>query len=57
MRFLIDLVGPDRVMVGSDYNMDAGYARPVEFVESIPGLTAGERELILAGNAARLLKI
>ncbi len=55
MRFLIEMVGADRVLVGSDYNMDAGYQRPVEFVESIPGLTASEREMILAGNAAKLL--
>ncbi len=31
--------------------------RPVEFVESIPQLSAYERELILGGNSARLLKI
>lgn len=55
MRFLIEMVGVDRIMVGSDYNMDAGYSRPVEFVDTIPGLTANERELILSGNAARLL--
>jgi aminocarboxymuconate-semialdehyde decarboxylase len=54
MRFLIELAGADRIMVGSDYNMDAGYPRPVEFVESIPGLTGEERDLILGANAARV---
>lgn len=57
MRFLIDMVGVDRIVVGSDYNMDAGYPRPVEFVDSIPGLTGEEREMILARNAADLIKI
>jgi len=57
MRFLIDLVGVDRIVMGSDYNMDAGYPRPVEFVDSIPGLTANERDMILGGNAARLLGV
>ena len=57
MRFLIDMVGAERVMLGSDYNMDAGYARPVEFVDAIPGLTASEREQILGGNAARVLRL
>jgi len=32
-------VGIDRIMIGSDYNMDAGYPQPVEFVDTIPGLT------------------
>ncbi len=43
MRFLIEMVGIDRIVVGSDYNMDAGYPRPVEFVDTIPGLTAQPR--------------
>jgi aminocarboxymuconate-semialdehyde decarboxylase len=57
LRFLIELVGVDRIVVGSDYNMDAGYPRPVEFVDTIPGLTSTEREMILADNAASLLRL
>ena len=57
IRFLIDLVGADRVVVGSDYNFDMGYEQPVDFVEGIPGLTERERKLILSDNAARLLKL
>jgi predicted TIM-barrel fold metal-dependent hydrolase len=49
------MVGIDRIVVGSDYNMDAGYSRPVEFVDRIPGLTSEERMAILEGNAGRLL--
>ena len=56
MRYLIEMVGIDRIVIGSDYNMDAGYPRPVKFVDTIPGLTARERELILSGNAARILQ-
>ena len=37
--------------------IDAGYPRPVEFVDKIPTLTAQERELILSGNALRMLKL
>jgi aminocarboxymuconate-semialdehyde decarboxylase len=55
VRFLIEMVGIDRIVVGSDYNMDAGYPLPVEFVDRIPGLTPEERKAILEGNAARLL--
>lgn len=57
MRFLIDLVGADRIVVGSDYNFDMGYERPVDFVDQIPGLSQRERELILGGNMARLFKL
>ncbi len=57
MRYLMQMVGADRIVVGSDYNMDAGYSRPVEFVDTIPALTAHERERILGANAARLLKV
>ena len=57
MRAVIELVGADRVVLGSDYNQDMSYERPVEFVESIPGLSAAEREMILSGNAARMLRL
>jgi len=57
IRFLIDLVGADRIVIGSDYNFDAGYPQPVDFVEKIPGLTDKERRLILGENAARFLKL
>jgi len=57
IRFLIDLVGADRIVVGSDYNFDMGYEQPIEFVEQVPGLTERERKLILRENAARLLRL
>jgi len=57
MRFLVELVGADRIVLGSDYDQDMQYERPVEFVESVPGLSKREREMILGGNARRLLKI
>lgn len=57
MRAVIDLVGADRVLIGSDYNFDVGYRRPTDFVDRIPGLTRRERELIFGENAARLLRL
>jgi len=57
LRFLIELVGADRVMLGSDYNQDMQYERPVEFLDTVPGLTPQERQLILEGNAKRLLRL
>jgi aminocarboxymuconate-semialdehyde decarboxylase len=57
MRTLIELVGADRVVCGTDYPQGMAVMKPVEYVESIPGITQRERELILCENPARLLKI
>lgn len=57
LRYLIDLVGADRVVLGSDYDQDMQYERPVHFLEQVPGLSARERRMILSENAQRLLKL
>jgi aminocarboxymuconate-semialdehyde decarboxylase len=57
MRDLIDLVGVDRIVTGTDFPQGMAVKQPVDFVESIPGLTHEERTAILCGNPARLLKI
>jgi aminocarboxymuconate-semialdehyde decarboxylase len=57
MRNLIDLVGVDRVVAGTDFPQGMSVKQPVDFVESIPGLTHEERSAILCENPARLLKI
>lgn len=57
MRNLIDLVGADRVVAGTDFPQRMAVTRPVEFVESIPGLSHREREMILCHNPAALLQI
>jgi aminocarboxymuconate-semialdehyde decarboxylase len=55
MRYLIDLVGADRVMLGSDYCFDMGPARPRQIVDTQLRLSAADRARILTGNARRLL--
>jgi aminocarboxymuconate-semialdehyde decarboxylase len=57
MRYLIDTVGADRVVCGTDFPQGMGVMKPVEYVEAIPGITKRERELILCENPARLLKL
>lgn len=57
MRNLIDLVGVDRIVTGTDFPQGMSVKQPVDFIESIPGLTHREREMILSDNPARLLKI
>lgn len=57
LRYLIRLVGADRVMVGSDYCFDLGYERPVEIVTKLARLRRADQARILGGTAARLLRL
>lgn len=56
LRYLIGLVGADRVMLGSDYCFDMGYERPVEVITRLRGLSRSDQARILGGNAIRLLR-
>src|SRR5579862_2343059 len=56
-RDLIDIVGVDRVVCGTDFPQLMAIMNPVEYVEAIPGITKREREMILCDNPARLLKV
>jgi aminocarboxymuconate-semialdehyde decarboxylase len=56
VKFLISEAGADRVMLGSDYCLDMGYLRPVQDLDEL-NLSARDRDLILHGTAAKLLKI
>jgi aminocarboxymuconate-semialdehyde decarboxylase len=55
LRLLVETMGAERVMLGSDYPYPLG-ERPVgQVVRSADFLTDRQRELLLAGNAARFL--
>ena len=54
---LIEQVGADRVMMGSDCPADMSYTHPVDVVEGLIDVPENERLLILGLNAARLLKL
>jgi len=56
-RELIDIVGIDRVVCGTDFPQLMAIMKPVEYVEAIPNITQREREMILCENPARLLKV
>jgi aminocarboxymuconate-semialdehyde decarboxylase len=45
------------VVLGSDYCFDMGLTDPVGTVERLASIPAAERELILGGTAARLLRL
>jgi aminocarboxymuconate-semialdehyde decarboxylase len=54
LRALIDYVGPEHVLLGSDYPFDMGDARHVDTVRAL-GLAPDVEAAILAGNAERLV--
>ncbi len=57
LRNLIDKYGHEHVLLGTDYPFDMGEEDPVGLINSVPRLPSAEREKIMGGNAARLLKI
>jgi aminocarboxymuconate-semialdehyde decarboxylase len=56
-RMLIELVGVDRVVCGTDFPQAMAIMKPVDYVEKIPGITQREAETILCDNPARLLRL
>jgi aminocarboxymuconate-semialdehyde decarboxylase len=55
LRFLIDLVGVERICLGSDYPFPLGEQRPGSLIESLEGLSSEDRERLLAGTALEFL--
>jgi aminocarboxymuconate-semialdehyde decarboxylase len=55
VRHLIELVGADRIVIGTDHPYDAGLDQPIAAIEEIPNLTSDEHALIRGRNALRLL--
>ena len=54
-RHLINKVGADRVVIGSDHPFDMGPADLMGGIDAIPGLTPGEREQVCSRTALSLL--
>ena len=56
LRFLCDVAGADKIMLGSDYPIGIGDPDPCGIVDATP-LTAAERRAILGENAARVFHV
>lgn len=56
LHYLLNLVGADQVMVGSDYPFDMGVEQPADIVHALK-LDHAAQEKILFGNATRLFAL
>lgn len=57
VRYLVDVMGIDNVVMGSDFPADMGPADPVGEIERNPLLTDQEKAAILGGNLERKLGV
>jgi aminocarboxymuconate-semialdehyde decarboxylase len=55
LRFLVDLLGADHVLMGTDYSGDMSCWREVPQIRELDFLTTTQKDQILGGNAARLM--
>jgi predicted TIM-barrel fold metal-dependent hydrolase len=52
---LVEILGADRVLFGSDYPHPEGMADPITFVDDLAGLPEDDIKLIMGGNLNRLM--
>lgn len=57
LRFLVDAVGIERVVLGTDYPAPMFLSDPVSWVRGLSELTDEEKEAILVGNSNELLGV
>lgn len=55
IRSLAELIGPERVLFGSDWPHPEGLARPNDFADELSGMSAGDIEAIMRTNLQALL--
>jgi aminocarboxymuconate-semialdehyde decarboxylase len=56
LTYLLELVGPSQIVLGTDYPYEMAERAPVAFIDSVPGISAEDRSAILEGNVRRILE-
>jgi predicted TIM-barrel fold metal-dependent hydrolase len=54
---LIDVIGVDNVVFGSDYPHPEGMSDPISFVDELTGLPGESVAKVMGGNLGRLLDV
>jgi aminocarboxymuconate-semialdehyde decarboxylase len=57
LKNLVERYGAEHVVLGTDYPYDMGMEHPVDFIGGTAGISVSDKNKIMGGNAARLLKI
>lgn len=57
LQFLIQQMGADHVVVGTDYPFDMGHYDPLGQIDGVAGLPDDDKELIRSATASRMLKL
>lgn len=57
LRHLVEIVGSERVMLGTDFPFDMGETDPVGLVDATDGLDDAQRSAIKGENASRLFAV
>lgn len=57
LNYLVETMGPERVMLGTDYPYDMADTDPVKSISSLPHTSNAEKEMIFGGTAQRLFRI
>ena len=57
LRFLADVMGEDRVMLGSDYPFPLGEKFVGDLIRNAPGFSVAARRKLLGGNAEKFLNL
>ena len=57
LRHLVEIVGADRVMAGTDFPFEMGEEDPLGLIDATEGLTDDEKTALKGGNAARVFGV
>ena len=55
LAYLIDVFGPDRIVMGTDYPFDMAEYNPIGHIAGVQGMDEATLAQIAGGNAARVL--